>query len=295
MSFRRLSGLVTLSLAFAVHAPHASAQQDTATGPAAQAATDAAEAATQPASEAAPAAATEGAAAVTPVPEQAPAAAVALTDAHGPAEPGDAERGSAKAAVCAACHGMDGNSADPMYPKLAGQQERYVARQLALFKTGERDNPIMMGFAAPLSPQDMRDLGAFYAKQVVVPGVADETPIAEGSAAGSPFYSIGAQLYRGGNLERNIPACLACHGPSGAGNPGPAYAQLGGQHARYTADMLTRYRAGTVYGEGPQAGVMAGVAKYLTDQEIQSLATYIEGLHAVDTGAIPGTGTTAAR
>ena len=284
MSFRRLSGLVTLSLAFAVHAQHVHAQQ---TPPA-----DAAAPAPEQQTAAGP---QDGAAAVTPVPEQAPATAVALTDAHGPAEPGDVERGAAKAAVCAACHGMDGNSADPMYPKLAGQQERYTARQLALFKTGERENAIMMGFAAPLSPQDMRDLGAFYATQVVVPGVADETPVDGGAEAGSPFYSIGQQLYRGGDLDRNIPACLACHGPAGAGNPGPAYAQLGGQHARYTADMLTRFRDGAIHGEGPQAAVMAGVAKYLTDQEIQSLATYIEGLHPVDTGAIPGTGTTAAR
>lgn len=284
MSFRRLSGLVTLSLAFAVHAQ----DQTPPAGNAADAAQEAAAAVMVP----------EQAIAqpeVTPVPEQAPAAAVELTDAHAQAAPGDAERGSAKAAVCAACHGMDGNSADPMYPKLAGQHERYIARQLALFKTGERDNAIMMGFAAPLSPQDMRDLGAHYARQVVVPGVADETVVADGPAAGDKFYQIGERIYRGGDAERGLPACLACHGPAGNGNPGPAYAQLAGQHAAYTADMLTRYRNGTVYGEGPQAGIMAGVAKYLTDQEIQALATYIEGLHEAESGALPGAGTTAAR
>src|SRR5690606_4814475 len=123
-----------------------------------------------------------------------------------------------------ACHGLDGNSAVAMYPKLAGQHERYIARQLALYKTGERQDPIMMGFAAPLSPQDMRDLGAYFSSQVVVPGVADETPVTEGPGAGGKFYQIGEQLYRGGDIERGLPACLACHGPAGTGNPGPAYA-----------------------------------------------------------------------
>jgi len=268
MSFRRLVGLVTLSLAFAAQA------QDTA----------------QP-DATAPAATPDVAA----LPEQAPAAAVPLTEAHGEALPGDPERGAAKAAVCAACHGVDGNAVDPMYPDLAGQHERYIARQLALFKTGERDNAIMLGFAAPLSPQDMRDLGAYFSGQVRTPGLADESPITDGPAAGRKFYQVGEQLYRGGDAERGLPACLACHGPAGDGNPGPAYPALAGQHARYTADMLTRYRAGTVYGEGPNAAVMAGVAKTLTDQEIQALATYVEGLHAGDTGALPATETAAAR
>lgn len=270
MSFRRLVGLVTLSLAFAAQAQDTTQQQPAA--PAAAATPD-----------------------VAALPEQAPAAAVPLTEAHGEAAPGDAERGAAKAAVCAACHGMDGNAVDPLYPKLAGQHERYTARHLALFKTGERENAIMMGFAAPLSPQDMRDLGAYFAGQTALPGLADETVVADGPAAGMKFYEIGQRIYRGGDAERGLPACLACHGPAGAGNPGPAYPALGGQHARYTADMLTRYRDGAVYGDGPQAGVMAGVAKTLTDQEIQALATYIEGLHAADTGALPATETAAAR
>ena len=301
MSFRRhLAPLsLSLTLSFAL-AGTAVAQEDPATptaGATAEAASGQADAAPTvevptPVAQSEgvqPAAGTE----VTAVPDAAPAATVALTDAHGPAEPGDATRGAAKAAVCAACHGLDGNAADPQYPKLAGQQERYIARQLALFKTGERENAIMMGFAAPLTPQDMRDLGAHYATQVPVPGIADETPVAE--AGGVPFYQLGERLFRGGDIDRGIPACLACHGPAGKGNPGPAYPLLSGQHARYTADMLTRYRDGAVYGEGPQAGIMAEVARYLTDPEIQALATYIEGLYAGETQALPVSGTQAAR
>ena len=223
---------------------------------------------------------------VAPAVEAAPAPVSELTDAHGPAEAGDAAAGKAKAAVCAACHGLDGNAQDPQYPKLAGQHERYIARHLALFKSGERENAIMLGFAALLSPQDMRDIGAFYASQTMLPGVADETVITDGPNQGRKFYQVGEAIYRGGNAERGIPACAACHSPTGAGNPGPAYPRLGGQHAQYTADMLRRFRAGTVFGRGENAdAVMAGIASRLTDEEIEVLATYIEGLHAAGGGA----------
>jgi cytochrome c553 len=225
-------------------------------------------------------AATPAAAEVTPAPEAAPAPVVALTEAHGPAQPGDAKAGATKAAACAACHGADGNAADPQYPKLAGQHERFIARQLALFTSGERANPIMMGFAAPLSPQDMRDIGAHFSLQQALPGTADESAIAEGPNQGKKFYQVGERLWRGGDAARGIPACQACHGPDGRGNPGPAYPALAGQHAGYTAAQLTAFRAGTSYGRGENANlVMVGVSKYLTDEEIQSLASYVQGLH----------------
>jgi cytochrome c553 len=175
---------------------------------------------------------------------------------------------------------MDGNSADPQYPKLAGQHERYTARHLALYKSGERNNAIMLGFAAMLSPQDMRDIGAYFASQTVRPGLADESVISSGPNQGRKFYQVGEKLYLGGDLERGIPACAACHGPAGHGNPGPAYPSLSGQHATYTAAQLNLFRDGTVHGRGDNANaVMSGVARYLTDEEIQALATYIEGLH----------------
>lgn len=223
---------------------------------------------------------------VTPAPEVAAAPIVELTEAHGPAQAGDAQAGANKAATCGACHGVDGNSADPQYPKLAGQHERYTARHLALFKSGERANPIMLGFAAPLSPQDMRDIGAHFASQKALPGTADETPIATGPNTGKKFYQVGERLWRGGDSARAIPACMACHGPSGQGNPGPAYPALAGQHAGYTALQLTAFRGGAILGRGENANsVMAGVSKYLTDEEIQALATYVQGLHTADPAA----------
>lgn len=217
---------------------------------------------------------------VSAAPEPAAAEMANLVDDSALVVPGDASAGQNKAAVCAACHGMDGNAVDPQYPKLAGQHERYTARHLALYKSGERNNAIMMGFAAMLSQQDMRDIGAFFATQTVRAGIADESVIDSGANAGRKFYEIGEQLYRGGDLERGVPACGACHGPAGDGNPGPSYPSLAGQHASYTALQLSLFRDGTVYGRGDNANaVMAGVARYLTDEEIQALATYIEGLH----------------
>lgn len=223
---------------------------------------------------------TPSAAEVAPVAEAMPAPVAALTDAHGAAQPGDAKAGATKAGACVACHGADGNSPDPQYPKLAGQHERYIARQLALFKNGERDNPVMMGIAAPLTAQDMRDLGAHFALQQALPGVADESPIAAGPNQGRKFYEVGQRLWRGGDAARGIPACQACHGPAGRGNPGPSYPAIAGQHAGYTAQQLTAFRAGTSYGRDENANtVMVGVSKYLTDEDIQSLASYIQGLH----------------
>lgn len=230
---------------------------------------------------ASPALAQSDGATVIPV-EDAPASAVQeLAAANQVPVAGDAVAGQTKAAVCGACHGIDGNATDPQYPKLAGQHERYIARHLALFKSGERANPIMLGFSAMLSAQDARDLGAWFASQAALPGVADETPISTGPNSGKKFYQVGESLYRGGDAMRGIPACASCHGPTGRGNPGPAYPSLAGQHARYSADLLRRYRDGTSYGNGENANeVMKGVATLLTDEEIDSLASYIEGLHA---------------
>jgi cytochrome c553 len=224
---------------------------------------------------------------VAPLPETAPAPAVSL-DVSAVAElnkakPGDAAAGAAKAGACAACHGLDGNATDPtLYPRLAGQSERYLSRQLALFKSGERANAIMQPFASALSAQDMRDIGAHYATQKSGAGIADDTVI---SAKDSPydgmkFYEIGQTLFRKGDASRGIPACMACHGPSGAGNPGPAYPHVAGQQSWYTARRLQEYRTGvTNERDGALFQTMAQVAKPLTDQEIQALASYMQGLH----------------
>lgn len=218
---------------------------------------------------------------VTPTVEEAVAVMAALP-ADGPAGPGNAEAGETKAASCAACHGADGNAADPQYPSLAGQHERYIARQLALYKTGERDNAIMLGFSATLSSQDMRDIGAYFAKQTLTPGVADESLIAEGPNAGRKFYEVGEKLYRSGDAARGIPSCAACHGPTGSGIPGPSWPALNAQHAQYTALQLRAFRDGAVWGKDANANIiMAGVARNLTDEEIDSLASYLQGLHNV--------------
>lgn len=219
------------------------------------------------------------AATVTPAPEPAAAPVATLEADNTPATFGDAAAGATKAAACAACHGLDGNSADPQYPKLAGQHENYIARQLSLYKSGGRQNAIMLGFASTLSAQDMRDIGAYFASQKVVPGIADDSLVASGPNQGRKFYQVGERLFRAGKPEQGIPACQACHGPTGAGIPGP-YPSIGGQHSAYTATQLTAFRGGAVWGADKQANaVMAGVAANLSDEEIQGLATYIEGLH----------------
>ncbi|MBN8715444.1 c-type cytochrome [Thermomonas sp.] len=220
----------------------------------------------------------------TPVaaPDNAPVQAAPLDEK--PATWGDAKAGQAKAGVCAACHGMDGNAMQQNAPRIAGMPERYIAEQLELFKTGQRTSGlagVMMPFASLLSAQDMRDVGAWYAEQKAGAGVADDTVIAEGPNKGMKFYQVGQRLFRDGDASRGIPACMACHGPAGAGNPGPPYPALHGQDATYVARRLEEYRAGTTTYKNPaHFQLMAMVSKPLTDEEIQSLASYVQGLHA---------------
>lgn len=182
---------------------------------------------------------------------------------------GDAAAGQTKAAVCAACHSVDGNSVNPIYPKIAGQHAGYIVQQLTMFKNQQRQNPIMLGFAITLSDQDMADLAAYFSAQTRAPALADEALVATGAA-----------LYRGGDPKRGIPACTSCHGPAGHGNPLAGYPAIGSQHAAYSADLLKRFRAGTVYGDpaNAQAKIMSQVAAGLTDAEIEALASYVQGL-----------------
>ncbi|HZP67546.1 MAG TPA: c-type cytochrome [Rudaea sp.] len=194
--------------------------------------------------------------------------------AGAPAKPGDPNAGQAKSATCAACHGMDGNPASPQYPKLAGQHEEYIARQLELFKSHHRDNAIMMGFATPLSAQDMHDLGAYFAGKNSLPGVADAKLVQRGEA-----------IYRGGDKSENVPACMACHGPDGRGNPGAGYPQLAGQYADYVTQKLKDWHDGKSWGDDDRAKIMPMVVKGLSDNDIAALASYIEGLHSADAGS----------
>lgn len=216
------------------------------------------------------------------VPDNAPVQTAPLDDK--PATWGDPKAGQAKAGACAACHGLDGNAMQQNAPRIAGMPERYIAQQLAMFKHGERTTglaALMAPYAAPLSNQDMRDLGAWFASQKAGAGIADDTVIAAGPNKGLKFYQVGEKLYRAGDTIRGIPACMACHGPSGAGNPGPAYPALHGQDSAYVVRRLQEYRTGTTTAKDvAHFNLMASVAKPLTDEEIQSLGSYIQGLHA---------------
>ena len=237
---------------------------------------------------------------VTPIPESAPVETAPL-EAAAPehATWGDVQNGQTLAGTCAACHGLDGNSEIAMYPRIAGQSERYTAHQLALFKSGERNEgmaAVMKPFADMLSAQDARDLGAYFATQKSGAGVADDTLVTSGPYADKKFYQIGQKLYRAGDADRGIPACMACHGPDGGGNPGPAYPHLGGQHAQYTQQQLEMYRAGTTSRTDTHLyKMMATIAKQLTDEEIGGLSSYLQGLHpAADDVGVDSTAVVAA-
>jgi cytochrome c553 len=185
---------------------------------------------------------------------------------------GDASAGQGKAAICAACHGADGNSVVPTWPKIAGQHAAYLERQLNLIKSGNRAVPEMAGIVVSLSAQDLADVAAFYSGQAASAGLADEALIASGE-----------QLYRAGNAATDVPACSSCHGPAGEGNPLSGYPALAGQHSVYSEKMLKGFRSGQTWGEDDASSkVMTAVTSRLTDDEIKAVSSYIQGLHAVE-------------
>lgn len=186
--------------------------------------------------------------------------------AAAPAAPAKADlaKGATIAAgTCAACHTSDGSRGSAANPILQGQHADYLARQLADFKSGKRDNAIMKAMAAPLSEADMRNVAAFYASKRAKPGFAKS----------KDFASLGEKLYRGGAVDRMVPACAGCHGPNGAGIPAQ-YPRLAGQHADYAEAQLLAFRSGT-RNNNP---VMPGVAAKLNDREIKALSDYLAGL-----------------
>ena len=185
---------------------------------------------------------------------------------------GDPEAGQSKATVCAACHGMDGNSQVAQWPKIAEQHEGYLARQTRLVREQMREVPQMYPIVQNLSDEDIADISAWYASQTIKPGVADEALVEQGRA-----------LYHGGNRESGVPSCMGCHGPAGNGIPGAGFPMVRAQHATYTADRLRSYRDGETNGPNdPYSKIMVGVAANLTDSEIEAVASYIEGLHAAN-------------
>ena len=178
---------------------------------------------------------------------------------------GDAAAGKTKAAACAACHSADGNSVNPVWPKLAGQHAPYLVKQLANFKAGERNNAMMAPMAAPLSEQDMADIAAYFSGQTQNGGKADPALVAAGE-----------KLFRGGNATTGVAACMGCHGPNGMGNPPANFPRLSGQHAAYTVTQLKTFRSGE---RANDAGMMMrNIAARMTDDEMKAVASYIEGL-----------------
>ncbi|HVK54102.1 MAG TPA: c-type cytochrome [Burkholderiales bacterium] len=182
-----------------------------------------------------------------------------------PAKADPAKGQQTVAQVCAACHGADGNSASPANPSLAGQSAAYISTQLSYFKTGVRKSPVMQGFAAALSPQDMTNVGAYFEKQAPKPQAAKDKTLAV----------QGEKLYRAGNTDKGVPACTACHGPNGAGIPAQ-FPRVAGQYADYTLAQLKAYSSGER--ASGNAAVMRGVAAKLSEQEMKALAEYIAGL-----------------
>jgi cytochrome c553 len=189
--------------------------------------------------------------------------AVQAAEQKQPAKP-DLAAGEAKfTAMCAACHGADGNSAVPVNPKLAHQHPEYLIKQLQEFKAGKRANAVMQGLAAGLSEEDMRNIAFWASAQKAKPGAAKDKEL----------VALGERIYRGGIAERQVAACAGCHSPNGAGIPAQ-YPRLSGQHADYTAAQLTAFRDGI----RKNSVQMSQVAAKLNDREIRALADYVAGL-----------------
>lgn len=189
---------------------------------------------------------------------------------------GSVEAGTPKAAVCTACHGPNGNSVNPEWPNLAGQNAAYIREQLEMFQAKKRNNPVMFPIVEPMSKQDFADVAAYFAAQ---------TP--KGLLADPSYWKAGEYLYKSGDVARGIPACTSCHGPSGAGNSASGYPALRAQHSVYTVKQLQDYLTQNRYRDPADAAkvhttrnsaMMTTVASRLTPEDIRNLASYLQGL-----------------
>jgi cytochrome c553 len=188
---------------------------------------------------------------------------VLAQDAKGPPKVDTAKGQALSTQVCAACHTADGTRGAPANPIIAGQHPEYLVKQLEEFKSGKRNNPVMKGFAMPLSEADMRSVSAFYASKQTRPGTAKNKEL----------YMLGQKIYRGGIADKQVPACAGCHSPTGAGIPSQ-YPRVGGQHADYTEAQLNGFRSGQRANSAP----MTAIAARMSDREIKAVADYIAGL-----------------
>ena len=202
------------------------------------------------------------------------AVAVALSFSPAAFAAGNAEAGAAKAATCLACHGVNGNSSNPEWPNLAGQNAAYIAEQLSMFRKSHRQNELMGPMSLTLTDEDVLDIAAYYASL---------TPTGLETDTGD--WKAGEALYKAGDRNRNIPACKACHGPVGRGNPGAGYPQVRAQHAVYTVKQLNAYAGEQRYTDvegkvmkSRNGHMMVTIAKRLTAEDMQNLASYIQGM-----------------
>ncbi|MCB1744461.1 MAG: cytochrome c4 [Gammaproteobacteria bacterium] len=193
-------------------------------------------------------------------------AAISLLFGSASQAAGDAAAGKTKSAACAACHGADGNSTNPEWPKLAGQHAQYIARQLADFKDGKtRSNALMAPMVAGLSEQDMADLGAYF-----------ESQASSGFFISEEQKAAGEKVYRGGNKDTQLPACSGCHGPAGKGDGRAGFPSLAGQHPAYIASQLNAFRNGTRSND--RARMMRDIALRITPDEIKAVSEYVSAL-----------------
>ena len=179
---------------------------------------------------------------------------------------GDADSGKQKVASCNACHGADGNSVIPSNPKLAGQHEKYLLKQLLNIQSGAREIALMVGQVEHFSKKDLADIAAYYASQQQTLSFAEEK-----------WLALGKEIYRNGNHERGIPSCTGCHGPSGNGNGPAGFPMLAGQHAEYLAHSLRQFSIGARHNDG-EGKVMRNIAERMNENEIKAVASYIAGL-----------------
>ena len=188
---------------------------------------------------------------------------------------GDAAAGKALTAACGACHGADGNSQAPTFPKLAGQSEKYLVKQMEDIKSGARRVPEMTGQLDSLSKVDFQNIAAYFSGQ---------KPTLAGSKDDKELLELGAKIYRAGNAEAKVPACMGCHSPTGAGNAPAGFPQLSGQHADYIAKQLRDFRTGAEYADKGRSNdgdirIMRDSVARMSDREIEAVANYVSGLH----------------
>ncbi|MCV6588483.1 MAG: cytochrome c4 [Marinobacterium sp.] len=179
---------------------------------------------------------------------------------------GDAAAGKAKTAVCAACHGADGNSALANFPKLAGQNEKYLLKQLKEIKSGTRPVVEMTGLLDAMSAQDLENIAAYYGSKKTTLGQVPKDQL-----------ELGQKLYRVGVPSKGVAACTGCHSPFGKGNNSAGFPSLSGQHAAYVESQLTKFRKGERAND--PNGMMRGVAGKMSDAEIKAVSAYVQGLH----------------